>query len=74
MSTRDLLQEEEFTCSTKISILNPNRQSGALTSLAILFYQMVCEKQRNLDLAEALRDLNENRLNKFEVREKEGLG
>ena len=27
----------------------------------------VCEKQRNMDLAEALRDVNENRLSKFEL-------
>eukprot|EP00960_Hanusia_phi_P010763 315888-Hanusia_phi.AAC.1 len=40
---------------------------SAITSLAILFYQMVCEKQRNSDLSESLRDVNENRLSKFEL-------
>jgi hypothetical protein len=39
----------------------------ACVSLGVLFYQMVCEKQRATDLAEALRDLNENRLSKFEL-------
>ncbi len=33
----------------------------------MLFHEMVCEKLRNSDLAEALRDVNENRLSKFEV-------
>ena len=40
---------------------------GVMVSLTVLFYQMVCEKQRNMDLAESLRDVNENRLSKFEL-------
>jgi len=40
---------------------------SAMVSMGVLFYQMVGEKQRNMDLAEALRDVNENRLSKFEL-------
>jgi len=35
-----------------------------MVSMGVLFYQMVGEKQRNMDLSEALRDVNENRLSK----------